>query len=31
MVDNPKDYKGTPIPGGPTDPNTPQLAGERGH
>lgn len=29
-VDNPQDYKGKPIPGGPTDPNTPQLAGERG-
>ncbi|HEV3228794.1 MAG TPA: hypothetical protein VGY97_04910 [Solirubrobacteraceae bacterium] len=30
LVDNPQDYKGKPIPGGPTDPNTPQLAGERG-
>jgi hypothetical protein len=28
MVDNPKDYKGVPIPGGPTDPNTPAIAGE---
>jgi hypothetical protein len=28
-VDNPDDYKGVPIPGGPTDPNTPKLSGER--
>jgi hypothetical protein len=27
-VDNPEDYKGKPLPGGPTDPNTPKLAGE---
>jgi hypothetical protein len=27
-VDNPDDYKGDPIPGGPTDPNAPKLAGE---
>ena len=27
-VDNPDDYKGEPIPGGPTDPNTPELRGE---
>ena len=27
-VDNPEDYKGEPIPGGPTDPNAPKLAGE---
>jgi hypothetical protein len=26
-VDNPDDYKGDPIPGGPTDPNTPDDAG----
>jgi hypothetical protein len=24
-VDNPEDHKGPPIPGGPTDPNTPEL------
>ena len=24
-VDNPEDYKGEPIPGGPTDPNTPEM------
>jgi hypothetical protein len=29
-VDNPEDYKGTPIPGGPTDPNAPKLAREGG-
>jgi hypothetical protein len=29
QVDNPKDFKGEPIPGGPTDPNTPAIAGER--
>jgi hypothetical protein len=28
-VDNPDDYKGVPIPGGPTDPNTPRISGER--
>jgi hypothetical protein len=28
-VDNPDDYKGDPIPGGPTDPNAPKLSGER--
>lgn len=27
-VDDPGDYKGEPIPGGPTDPNSPDLAGE---
>lgn len=27
-VDNPDDYKGEPIPGGPTDPNAPALPGE---
>ena len=27
-VDNPEDYKGEPIPGGPTDPNAPALPGE---
>jgi hypothetical protein len=27
-VDNPDDYKGEPIPGGPTDPEAPALAGE---
>ncbi len=27
-VDNPEDYKGEPIPGGPTDPNAPSIAGE---
>jgi hypothetical protein len=27
-VDNPDDYKGEPIPGGPSDPNAPELAGE---
>jgi hypothetical protein len=26
-VDNPDDWKGDPIPGGPTDPNTPDDAG----
>ena len=26
-VDNPDDYKGEPIPGGPTDPNTPDDPG----
>lgn len=28
-VDNPDDYKGDPIPGGPTDPNAPTASGER--
>jgi hypothetical protein len=28
-VDNPDDHKGEPIPGGPTDPNSPKLSGER--
>ena len=28
-VDNPEDYKGEPIPGGPTDPNAPGEAGEK--
>ncbi len=28
-VDNPEDFKGEPIPGGPTDPNSPDLAGEQ--
>ena len=27
-VDNPEDYKGEPVPGGPTDPNAPNIAGE---
>jgi hypothetical protein len=27
-VDNPDDYKGEPIPGGPTDPQAPAVAGE---
>src|ERR671937_2813670 len=27
-VDDPERYKGDPIPGGPTDPNAPELAGE---
>src|SRR3954447_7188047 len=27
-VDNPDDYKGDPIPGGPTDPNTARIEGE---
>ena len=27
-VDNPEDYKGEPIPGGPTDPNAPNLKQE---
>ena len=27
-VDNPDDYKGEPIPGGPTDPNAPDAPGE---
>jgi hypothetical protein len=29
QVDNPGDFKGEPIPGGPTDPNSPAIAGER--
>ena len=28
-VDNPDEYKGEPIPGGPTDPNSPDAEGER--
>jgi hypothetical protein len=28
-VDNPEEYKGDPIPGGPTDPNAPDQPGER--
>jgi len=28
-VDDPEQYKGDPIPGGPTDPNAPELPGER--
>jgi hypothetical protein len=28
LVDNPKDYKGEPIPGGPTDPGAAKLARE---
>ncbi len=28
-VDNPEEYKGDPIPGGPTDPNSPDAPGER--
>jgi hypothetical protein len=28
-VDNPDDYRGDPVPGGPTDPDTPELHGER--
>jgi hypothetical protein len=27
-VDNPDDYKGEPIPGGPTDPDAPPMPGE---
>jgi hypothetical protein len=30
-VDNPDDYKGEPIPGGPTDPDAPALPGEERH
>lgn len=29
LVDDPEEFKGEPIPGGPTDPNSPALAGER--
>ncbi len=28
FVDDPDRYKGEPIPGGPTDPNAPELSGE---
>ena len=28
-VDNPEEYKGDPIPGGPTDPNATAVAGEK--
>jgi hypothetical protein len=28
-VDNPADYKGDPIPGGPTDPNSPKVASRK--
>jgi hypothetical protein len=28
-VDNPEDFKGEPIPGGPTDPNAADIAGEK--
>jgi hypothetical protein len=28
-VDNPEEFKGDPIPGGPTDPEAPELAGEK--
>jgi hypothetical protein len=28
-VDDPGEYKGDPIPGGPTDPDAPELAGEK--
>ena len=27
-VDDPDEYKGEPIPGGPTDPDSPEMAGE---
>jgi hypothetical protein len=27
--DDPDEYKGEPVPGGPTDPESPELAGER--
>jgi hypothetical protein len=27
-VDNPEEFKGDPIPGGPTDPDSPAVAGE---
>lgn len=29
QVDNPEDFKGEPIPGGPTDPSSPDIAGEQ--
>jgi hypothetical protein len=28
-VDNPDEYKGEPIPGGPTDPDTKSIGGEK--
>jgi hypothetical protein len=28
-VEDPDEYKGEPIPGGPTDPDTPKVAGEQ--
>ena len=28
-ADDPDEYKGEPIPGGPTDPNAPKLSGEK--
>src|SRR5919108_435617 len=28
-VDDPDEFKGEPIPGGPTDPNAPKIAGEK--
>jgi hypothetical protein len=28
-VDDPDEFKGEPIPGGPTDPNAPKLSGEK--
>jgi hypothetical protein len=28
-VEDPDEYKGEPIPGGPTDPSTPKVAGEQ--
>ena len=28
-VDDPEEYKGDQIPGGPTDPNTPKISGEQ--
>jgi hypothetical protein len=27
LVDNPEDFRGLPIPGGPTDPDSPAIAG----
>jgi hypothetical protein len=30
-VDNPDEYKGDPIPGGPTDPDAPPMPGEEKH
>jgi hypothetical protein len=30
-VDNPDEYKGEPIPGGPTDPDSPAMPGEEKH
>jgi hypothetical protein len=29
MVDNPEEYKGEPVPGGPTDPNAPHTRGDK--